>query len=183
MKLLIKLSSLFCILILSWCWGGIEEQTINFDNFSVNIPEIFEEKTKPSTIENKQILGKILKAYKEKKEQNEFENNFIISKTELKSKIKSSEFNKINSSKLQKQIAWYSLLNNEQSQFECKGEEINYFIHSFSLPEKIFENKNTFYIIQSYFSYWKNWYILSFATKNKDKISEFKKQLKTIKCK
>lgn len=172
-------------LLLSGCFFWKDETTkeINFNGFTISIEESFK-KISSSSIENKQILGKIIHSFKKEVWENQtwFNTNLIISKTELKENSKSENFWKVNISKIQKNIPWYKEIEKIKYNIKCDDKSINSILHSFSMPKEIFNSDEIYYISQYYFNNKDIWYIISFASDNKNNLENFKNYVKTIKC-
>lgn len=170
----------FIISILYWCWGEkwIE---ITFEKYSLTIPEWYDEISNPWIIENKQIVNKVITAYKHNTD-NWFEKNLIISKTTNTNDLTIEQITDANISKFKSHLAWYEWIWKWQIFIDCSN-DVKWIFHKFNLNEDILWNWNKYkYNIQYYFKEWTNLYNISFTTDNNKDIDEFEKYLNTLKC-
>lgn len=168
---------------LTWCFFSSQQTTkINFDWFTMNVNSAFQE-TDANIIQNKQIINKVVKAYKIPNTQ-WFDKNVIIAKTTVNTEIDSENFGKISIEKIKTQVPSYEQINSWKYTFDCKWEEIVWTYSSYKLSENFISDKDRSYMIAQY--YFKKgeqyWYIISFWWETQEDIDSAISAIKTIWC-
>ncbi len=125
--------------------------TASFDHFQIQLDETFGE-ISASLVENKQLTHKVIKSYKVTNPEG-FDENIIITQTQIKQKIETQEFASINLEKIQVQIPGYSLIGQEQRDFTCNKEKIDGIYANFTITDQLFDDKpkTIYYVGQYYF--------------------------------
>lgn len=186
-KIMKRLTILFLAIpiILTWCWTT-KTQKAEFEWFSINIDQDFK-KTDWSLVENKQIINKVLLAYKKTNKQKDwFDENVMIAKTTINSGLTWENFAKINIEKIQENIQWTQSIKSASIKFKCKEKNIEWIYNIISIPqdgEDINDkNRKSYYINQYYFVNWAEGYIISFSTDVQKNAENFVNNLKKITC-
>lgn len=184
MKVMIKkifiISLLLIFWVLFWCWEK-NTKKITFEDFNIEIWNEFST-VSPASIENKQIVNKIIVAYKNKDDEN-YKSNLIITKSINENNLSNEDFTKINIDKLSKKVVWYQQTDTYSQTFKCNDKKINWIINEFKINDNLFWDKENLYtFLQLYFIEWDYWYIISFSTDNSDNLKTYKNYLKSIWC-
>lgn len=168
---------------LTWCFFSSQQTTkISFDGFNMQINSEFQE-TDASIIQNKQIINKVVKAYKITNTQ-WFDKNIIVAKTTVNSDIDSENFWKTSIEKIKTQIPSYEQISSWKHTFNCNGEEIIWIYSSYKLSENFMSDKDRNYMIaQYYFKKGEQYgYIISFWGETQEDIDSAISAIKTIWC-
>lgn len=175
------LSCLSCVLLLSGCGGdSLEDKTISFDGFSVDISGDFTTINK-GLVENKQLINKIL--YSAKIDSNEwFDTNFIVTASLLPPTLDYEQFRTVNTNKLKQYVQWYIPGEKEIIEIACNGQTIKWIYVSFSVQDTLLQTNAIYYMTQLQFVANDTWYILSYATNNEDDRDALEKRMKNITC-
>ena len=182
MKKLLLISIITITSILTWCFKNEPSQLVDFNNFSIEIWTEFTE-IYSWLFEWNQIHNNIIKSYKIHDNWNKFNDNLIITTTQVRKEIDWRTFAEVNVDKLRKNIRTLSLIWNIYSnKFTCWNNSIEWFVWKYIIYDNIFDESNKYYLMQYYYVY--NWtgYIISFATDNERKLWSFEKYVKSIKC-
>lgn len=184
-----KKITLLCIiiswsLILSGCVFGIGKgwarQIISFDTYTLEISERFVPNPK-HTVENKQILNKVIGAWRVDNP-TWFDENIIISKSSLPPKLDYEQFRSVNTNKLKRYIQWYTPGEKELKRFSCNDRNINGIFVTFSSTDSFYKNENIYYIAQFQFVDQEHGYIISHASTNPDDQDLLSKRIKSLSC-
>lgn len=172
-------------IILAWC-GTSKTQKIDFDGFAIDIDQTYK-KTDWTLVENKQIINKVIKAYKKPASQKDwFDVNVMIAKTTVSEGLSGGSFGQINVEKLQANIQWTKIIKTADLNFKCKWTEINGTYSIISIPQEWEdvnnEKRKSYYINQYYFVSGKNWYIISFSSDVQKDAENFVNVIKKITC-
>lgn len=160
---------------------GESWKPISFDNFQIKIDKEFS-KVDKALIEDNQITNQIVTSFK-KENNNNFSPNVIVTKTQVKPKISSKEFGRVNIKRLTNKLKRTKVLDTGKTKFTCQDQKINISYGKFHLENSYFTNKaEKYYLVQQYFLYNDTGYIISFASKNKNILEKADNSLKSIKC-
>ncbi len=171
-----------CSLFLTWCWRiSSQEVQVTFDKqFSIYLPETF--KSVPSqVVENKQLINKIVAAYKVNTTEG-FDNNLIISKSALWPQLDVDQFRTLQSKKMQRLLVWYEPQSKQQISFSCNDQKINWLYVTFNLNDTSNIPAATYYLAQYQYLYQGTWYILSYISATEDDRNSIKSAITTITC-
>jgi len=176
---------LFFSITLAWCWST-KTQKVDFEWFNIDIDQDFK-KTDGWLVENKQIINKVLKAYKKPNSQKDgFDENIMIAKTTVNSNLTWETFAKVNVEKLQNSIQWTKSIKSANIKFKCKDKEIEWMYNIVSIPQDGEDANNdkrkSYFINQYYFVNWTNGYIISFSSDVQKNTENFVNNLKKITC-
>lgn len=166
------------LLAIAWC-GSSSEKTVQFDNFTIQLWNTYN-KVDSNLIMNKQITDKIVAAYKQKLDW--FDENIIITKWALKKNYNIEDVAWVNIDKLKTQVVGYQQKELLNGSFNCNWQTINWVYHTFTVPKTI-NSTDKYTLLQYYFIYQNQSYVVSFSTESDGSIDTFKKYIKTIACK
>ncbi len=181
MRFLILIISL---IFLSWCFGWwYEKKEISFeDKFTMNINESFDNVWKWQ-FDWQQISKKIIKAFLEREQDSDFNDNFIVTKREIKTEVTPEVFSEWNYKNIQRQITWLRNISwLRKHEFTCNWKNIIWYYSMFNVHQSIFDEDTKYYLLQYYFIYNDRWYILSFSSSD-DRYDEFIESIESISCK
>lgn len=157
------------------------QKQITYDNrFVVTIPQEFV--GVPSRlVENKQLINKIVAAYKITNTQG-FDNNLIISKSTLWPTLDVNQFRALQSKKLQRLLVGYQPEWQQAVSFSCNDEKVNGLYVTFTLNDTSNTPPATFYLAQYQYLYQGTGYILSYIAATESERNELKSSLTKITC-
>jgi len=170
---------IWATLLLTWCGSSVSWPVVTFESpLQIQIPEWYEE-IAPWTVENKQIINKVLKAYKKISEDDEvgFQDNIIITKSEFAEPLDYDQFWTVNQRLMTNQLVWYQPGELERTSFECDWNRNSLLIVNFVVQSDILQ-----YFAQAQFVRNEIGYILSFASSDEDERDDAMKWLAEINC-
>ncbi|UFX83365.1 hypothetical protein [Candidatus Absconditicoccus praedator] len=173
---------IFITITISGClgFGGEEEaETVSFEDFYIQINKDYN-RVASSIFEGKQIRNKVLTSYR-KGNFDEFNKNFIATRTKTNVNQDPDEFARANSSILLNQMPATNFGGLNEHTFSCKGQEINGFIGNFGVFESVFDSQPSYYMTQFYFVYERYGYVISFMSQERE-FDKFEEYIKTIGC-
>ncbi len=152
---------------LGWCfwWDSDEKNTIEFENFQISIDPWYES-VSSDIFEQKQIKNEIIASYRDW-ELSEFNNNMIITKTNVKINQSAKEFARANSSIIINNMPATNFWGLNEYNFSCKWWNIKWYYWNFWVFESVFDKQASYYMTQYYFVYNKTWYVVSFMWEEK----------------
>lgn len=170
------------LLVLSGCSAisSSEKQITYDDRFVINISEDFVS-VPAQLVENKQLINKIVLAYKITNTQ-WFDKNLIISKSVIGPALDVNQFRTLQSKKLQRILVWYQPEKKQQISFTCNNEKINGLYVTFTLRDTTSSPAALYYLAQYQYLYWGTWYILSYISDTESDRDDIKDTLTKITC-
>lgn len=179
---LIIWTSMIAVLLLSWCSSisGGEKQITYDERFVITIPEEFTD-IPPHLVENKQLINKIVLAYKITNAQ-WFDKNLIISKSVIAPNLDISQFRTLQSKKLQRILVGYQPEKVQNVSFSCEDQKINGLYVTFSLTDNTSSPAMQYYLAQYQYLYQNTGYILSYISDTEKDRNSIKESITNITC-
>ncbi len=167
-------------LVLSGC-GPSKLQIVKFEPFALQIPTSYQA-VPAATIENKQILHKVLKSFKLPTEEGVFSPNIVITSSSVAPSIDYEQFRTANTTKLKQNLNGYKSKKKDVKTFDCDGKTIQGIYTSFQITETFSKQQQTYYMAQYQFvSDWQG-YIISYASGNPDDQETLHDRIETLHC-
>lgn len=173
-----------CLVLLSGCWSTLlstsDTQTISFDTFSIAIPTTFSP-INAGLVENKQILNKVLKSFKNKDAAG-FASNIVIARSSITPDIDYEQFWTANSKKLQAYLVNYQPGEQRIISFSCGADTVKWILVSFHVSNSFVWSDQAYAMAQFQFVYQGFWYIISLASASQEELTTMIDGIADITC-
>lgn len=169
--------------LVSWCWTSLISSTTKTEvaGFLLNIPSDFTE-TNPSLVENKQIIDKVIKAWKQDKTSG-FDPTLLFTKSLIGPELDYEQFYTINSKKFEQYIPGYIKGDKQLISFSCGQQKIKGLWVTFAVKSGFLDDETMYHFWQYQFVHAGSGYILSYASDVVKERDGMKESLTTIACK
>lgn len=168
-------------LVLSGCGGSNKLQTIVFDWFGMQIPTSYLA-VPAGSVENKQILHKVLKSFKLPTEEGVFSPNIVVTSSVVAPSIDYEQFRTANTTKLKQNLNWYKSKKKDLIAFECDGKTLQGIYTSFEITDTFSKSQQTYYMAQYQFVFDWQGYIISYASGDPDDQETLRDRIETLHC-
>lgn len=147
----------------------------------IDVPENFVE-VNPVLVENKQIVDKVIKAWKIDKE-SWFDPTLLFTKSIIWPSLDYEQFYTVNLKKFEQYVPWYVRGSREIKKFNCGEQKISWLWVTFSVKSWFLDDESLYYFGQYQYVYEWSGYILSYASDNNTERDAMKDVLTSIRCK
>jgi hypothetical protein len=175
--------SFLALAFLSWCSfsrSTPSDQT-EIAGFLLSIPATFTG-TNPALVENKQIIDKVLRAWKIDKT-TWFDPTLLFTTSIIGPSLDYEQFYTVNMKKIALYVPGYSKGERELMVFSCKDEKVKGLRVTFSVKSGLLDDTNQYYFWQYQFVYWGSGFVLSYASDVEKERDDMKDTLTKISCK
>ncbi len=158
-------------------------EPIRFDTFTIGIPEWFES-VPVWLVENKQIINKVISAYRIN-EPTWFDQNIVISRSIIRPWLSFDDFATANTQRMLRELVWFVPWKKEIITLSCDNQSdwtLQWILHSFVVEDTFFGQSPEYYIHQFQFVTEESGYIISFATDQQRQENLFKTIVKSLEC-
>lgn len=175
---------IFFIILITLSGCGISSTattSIEAGGFLIDVPENFVE-VNPVLVENKQIVDKVIKAWKIDKE-SWFDPTLLFTKSIIWPSLDYEQFYTVNLKKFEQYVPWYVRGSREIKKFNCGEQKISWLWVTFSVKSWFLDDESLYYFGQYQYVYEWSGYILSYASDNNTERDAMKDVLTSIRCK
>jgi hypothetical protein len=172
-----------CFLILSWCSFSTSSSWVETEvaGFLLQIPKDATA-VNPALVENKQIVDKVIKAWKIDKTQG-FDPTLIFTKSSIGPEVDYEQFYTVNQKKFEQYIPGYSKGEREIISFSCGDAKVKWFWVSFGVKSWFLDDETMYYFGQYQFVHAGSGFVLSYASDSIKERDGMKAMMTDVACK